>query len=154
MADQAVPWGVFVEAEPALAEYATSRLNGRVAYLATLRADGSPRVHPLTPIIGGGHLFVFMEPTSPKGHDLQRDGRYALHCGVEDNSGGGGEVVVRGMGQLVESPELRDLATTHASYTPEPRYVLYTLSVTEVATTRYTPDGIVRRRWQSGSGSG
>ncbi|MGH2405330.1 MAG: pyridoxamine 5'-phosphate oxidase family protein, partial [bacterium] len=50
-----------------------------MAYLATLRGDGAPRVHPVTPIVGEGRLFLFMEPTSPKGHDLRRDGRYALH---------------------------------------------------------------------------
>ena len=48
-----------------------------------------PRVHPVTPIVGSGKLFVFMEPTSPKGKDLMRDGRYALHCGIEGNNEGG-----------------------------------------------------------------
>jgi hypothetical protein len=37
-----------------------------VAYLGTLRADGSPRVNPVTPIVGE-QLFLFMEPTSLKG---------------------------------------------------------------------------------------
>jgi len=41
-------WHVFEEAAPALAAYAL----GRLAYLATVRPDGGPRVHPVTPIIG------------------------------------------------------------------------------------------------------
>ena len=69
-------WKSFEEQQPELAAFGAKRLNGKVAYLATVRKDGSPRVHPVTPIIGEGHLFVFMEPTSPKGYDLRRDGRY------------------------------------------------------------------------------
>jgi hypothetical protein len=71
-------WSMLEEKNPELAAFGSARLHGQVAYLATVRKDGSPRVHPLPPIIGQGHLFVFMEPTSPKGHDLRRDGRYAL----------------------------------------------------------------------------
>jgi hypothetical protein len=39
----------------------------------------------VTPILGENRLFIFMEPTSPKGHDLRRDGRYTLHCSVADS---------------------------------------------------------------------
>ncbi|MEJ2561020.1 MAG: pyridoxamine 5'-phosphate oxidase family protein [Anaerolineae bacterium] len=73
-------WEILEESNPELAAFGAERLNGKVSYLATIRKDGSPRVHPMTPIIGQGHLFVFMEPTSPKGHDLRRDERYAIHC--------------------------------------------------------------------------
>src|SRR5215212_991738 len=100
-----VTWHNFEAAEPAIAAFTIERLAGRVAYLATVRPDGGPRVHPVTPIIGAGHLFLFMEPTSPKGRDLQRDSRYALHCGVEDNQGGAGEVIVHGRAELVEAPD-------------------------------------------------
>jgi hypothetical protein len=48
------------------------------AYLATVRSDGRPRFHPVTPIIADNALFVFMEPTSPKGRDLRERGWYAL----------------------------------------------------------------------------
>ena len=84
-------WRTLEQEDMELAEFGRARLAGRPAYLATVRQDGSPRVHPVTPIVGDGHLFIFMEPTSPKGHDLQRDGRYALHSSVEDTGGGGGE---------------------------------------------------------------
>jgi hypothetical protein len=89
-------WKIVAEQQPELAAFGAERLNGRVAYLATIRKDGSPRVHPMTPIIGQGHLFVFMEPTSPKGRDLQRDGRYAIHCAVSYNSGASGEFSITG----------------------------------------------------------
>src|SRR3954468_10898295 len=103
-------WKSLEDQQPELAAFGAERLNGKVAYLATIRKDGSPRVHPITPIIGQGHLFVFMEPTSPKGRDLQRDGRYALHCSVSDNSGGSGEFILSGRAHLCHGSELRDLA--------------------------------------------
>jgi hypothetical protein len=47
-------------------------------YLATIRADGAPRVHPVSPAIVDGGLFCFLMD-SPKRRDLLRDDRYALH---------------------------------------------------------------------------
>ncbi|HEX3050658.1 MAG TPA: pyridoxamine 5'-phosphate oxidase family protein, partial [Aggregatilineaceae bacterium] len=76
-------WKEFTQQAPELAAFGRTRLQSGVAYLGTLRADGGPRVHPVTPILGE-ELFLFMEPTSPKGKDLQRDPRYTLHCSVEN----------------------------------------------------------------------
>jgi len=53
----------------------------------------------VTPVVGDGGLFLFMEPTSPKGHDIARRGAYALHCLVPDATGPGGEFSVRGHGR-------------------------------------------------------
>ena len=142
-------WQLFEEAMPQVAAYARERLAGRVAYLATVQPDGGPRVHPVTPIIGAGRLFVFMEPTSPKGRDLQRDGRYALHCGVEDNSGGAGEVLVRGRAALIDAPALRAEAIASSSYQPNERYILFELLVDQIDVLIYQPDGVRRERWRA-----
>ena len=50
-----------------------------LAYLATVRADGGPRVHPVTITLHGGELWVFLVRGTPKRRDLLRDPRYALH---------------------------------------------------------------------------
>lgn len=52
---------------------------GGLGYLATVRADGGPRVHPISPVIVDGRLYAFILRHSPKRQDLHRDGRYALH---------------------------------------------------------------------------
>ena len=49
-----------------------------LAFLATLRKDGAPRLHPVCPTIVDGRLYALIGP-SPKRGDLKRDGRYALH---------------------------------------------------------------------------
>ncbi len=142
-------WQLLEDQHPELAAFGAERLNGKVAYLATIRKDGSPRVHPMTPIIGRGHLFVFMEPTSPKGHDLQRDGRYAIHCSVSDNSGTSGEFIVTGKAHSIHDPELRALAVRLASYTPAERYVLFEFDIESAASTTYPNDRPVRESWKS-----
>lgn len=141
-------WKLLQEQQPELAAFGAERLHGNVAYLATIRKDGSPRVHPMTPIIGQGHLFVFMEPTSPKGHDLRRDGRYAIHCTVSDTSGASGEFLITGRAHLVNDPELRALAVSLATYTPADRYILFEFDVESAASTVYPDDQPLRRRWK------
>ncbi len=141
-------WKSLEDEQPELASFGAERMHGKVAYLATIRKDGSPRVHPVTPIIAPGHLFVFMEPTSPKGHDLERDPRYALHCSVADSSGQSGEFIITGHAHRIEDPELRVLATRSATYTPADRYVLFEFDVETAASTVYLEHGPVRRFWK------
>jgi hypothetical protein len=142
-------WKIFTAGAPDLAEFGEQRFASEVAYLATTRKDGSPRVHPVTPIIGAGHLFLFMEPTSPKGWDLKRDGRYAMHSSVEDSGGGGGEFLITGTARLETDEAAIKLAVEHASYQPSDRYILFELSVLTASATIYDPDGEpVRSRWK------
>ena len=122
-----VPWGEFAEQAPELAAFGAVRLGVLPAYLATVGESGVPRVHPVTPIIAEGRLFVFMEPTSPKGHDIARRGVYALHCLVPDAKGTGGEFYVRGTGERIDDQSIRVVAAQAASYEPHDRYVLFEL---------------------------
>ena len=48
-------------------------------YLATIRAGGGPRLHPINVVIHDGALLAFFVP-SPKLADLQRDDRVARHA--------------------------------------------------------------------------
>ena len=146
-------WKDLENARPELAAFGVERFRRfDVAYLATVRADGLPRVHPVTPIVGQGHLFLFMEPTSPKGYDLRRDGRYALHCSVSDSSGGSGEFFCSGRATFVDDPATRTLAAQLASYTPADRYVLFELDVESASSTVYTDGQRVRQHWKAGRG--
>jgi hypothetical protein len=49
-----------------------------LAFLATIRRDGGPRVHPVCPVISPAGLHLLIS-AGPKQQDLRRDGRYALH---------------------------------------------------------------------------
>lgn len=146
-------WKEFAAGAPEMAEFGQQRFASEVAYLATVKKDGGPRVHPVTPIIGEGRLFLFMEPTSPKGHDLRRDGRYALHCSVADSGGGQGEFLLTGTAELVEDASIRSIAVEHASYAPADRYILFELAIDTAFSTEYDDDGTpTRSRWRISGG--
>ncbi|MEX2031352.1 MAG: pyridoxamine 5'-phosphate oxidase family protein [Dehalococcoidia bacterium] len=51
-----------------------------VAHLATVRRDGSPRIHPVCPHVASGRLYVIVGDESPKRFDLANDTRFALHA--------------------------------------------------------------------------
>jgi tRNA-Thr(GGU) m(6)t(6)A37 methyltransferase TsaA len=131
------PWADVVRDAPALATFGAGRLAAAPCYLATGLASGAPRVHPVTPVVADDALFVFMEPTSPKGRDLRERGWFALHSGVPDNSGTGGEFTVRGRGVAVDDDDRRAHAKRAASYDVEDRYVLFELLVAEARAKGY-----------------
>ncbi len=130
-------WGEFAGQEPELASFGAARLAAAPAYLATVRRSGAPRVHPVTPIVALDGLFLFMEPTSPKGADLRERGWYALHSGVPDNQGSGGEFAVSGTGVAVDDPVVRAAVAGAAPYDPADRYVLFELQVSQARCNGY-----------------
>jgi hypothetical protein len=74
-------WAQFAHARPDLAEAGRRLLyqfGVGLAFLATIRVDGAPRLHPMCPLLTDDALLGFLQP-SPKRQDLRRDKRYALH---------------------------------------------------------------------------
>jgi len=126
-----VSWAEFAEREPELARFGAELLTAAPAYLATIRRSGAPRVRPVTPIFTASGLFVFMEPTSPKARDLRERGWFALHNGVPDNAGTGGEFNVEGRGRTVEDPDQWSQVAAASSYSPADRYVLFEFYLSE-----------------------
>jgi hypothetical protein len=145
-----VTWGEFARIEPELASFGAGRLSVPPAYLATVRRNGAPRVHPVTPILTSDGLFLFMEPTSPKGRDLRERGRYALHNGVPDTHGTGGEFFVSGKGFWVEDAAVRAVVAEAASYDPSDEYVLFELMLSEARCNGYGDVPLpAHRRWSA-----
>jgi hypothetical protein len=125
-------WGAFAAVEPELATFVAARLRARPSYLATVRADCTPRGHPVTPIFTARGLYLFTEPTSPTGEDLRERGSFALHNGVPDNAGTGGEAALYGTGHEVDDDAVRSAVVAAAGYEPADHYVLFELRPTEV----------------------
>ena len=78
-----VSWKEFATENPELAEIGENLLfqfGVGLAFLATVREDGGPRLHPVCPVLSNGRLFVLIVPGSPKRYDLVRDGRFALQA--------------------------------------------------------------------------
>jgi len=113
-------WGELERARPDMSALLRSLLGWiPIAYLATVRRDGSPRVHPVCPIIAGDRMFVAVAgPSAPqpsaKRFDLSRDGRYALHAlpGKRDD-----EFYITGRARRVHDAATRRLVVDAAKHT-------------------------------------
>jgi Pyridoxamine 5'-phosphate oxidase len=128
-------WSQFAAASPRLAEAIRGLVHQYgpgLGYLATVRADGGPRVHPVSPVITDEGLFCFLID-SPKRRDLERDGRYALHAfPPEDNDD---EAYLAGQAHLVtDGPTVGRLAEElHAAPQVDWRLFEFTIEVAMVA---------------------
>ena len=148
-------WAEFAEAAPEMAALGSQLLSNetnQIAYLATVRKDGAPRVHPVCPVLTGDHIYLAIGLQSPKLDDLRRDGRYMLHAmpGKDD-----AEFNIRG-----RATEAND-AGTHAKVEQaasavglnvKPHEVLFRLDIEQAATTYWENVGQpdtrpIRRRW-------
>jgi hypothetical protein len=104
-------WAEFAHARPDLAEAGRRLLyqfGVGLGFLATVRPDGGPRLHPMCPLVTEEALVGFLQP-SPKRQDLHRDGRYTLHCFPPDDNEDA--FVVSGRALLVKHPGRRQQAT-------------------------------------------
>ncbi|MBL7260754.1 pyridoxamine 5'-phosphate oxidase family protein [Paractinoplanes lichenicola] len=134
-------WSDFTAAEPTLAAGIRALLQQYgpgLAYLATVRADGGPRVHPVSPVITDAGLYCFIVE-SPKRRDLERDGRYALHSyPPEENDD---EAFLTGRAMRVRDPRvIADLALSlHAS--PDVDWRLFELSIESATLRTHGPAG-------------
>ena len=124
-----------------------------LAYLATLRADGAPRLHPVCPVVAAGGLYVFIGNHSPKLQDLRRDGRYSLHTfprqDVDDEfcvSGTAIDAEAMGVREAVYAAYVATGATTSDD-------TLFELLIDRALHARYGPRPSwppVYRRWPAG----
>lgn len=122
--------------------------------LATLRADGSPRVSGTELDLVAGELYLGSMPGARKARDLQRDPRFALHSApVDPDLAAVPDVKVAG--RAVEVTAADDLARYRAGRAgpvPEGPFHLFRLEVTEVVLTRVEGDQLVVESWHPGSG--
>jgi hypothetical protein len=82
--------------------------------IATLRADGSPRISGIEMAFADGELVFGSMPNSRKGADLRRDPRFALHSATVDPIEGAeakwpGEAKISGSaiaaGPIIDGPD-------------------------------------------------
>ncbi|HEX5014543.1 MAG TPA: pyridoxamine 5'-phosphate oxidase family protein [Candidatus Limnocylindrales bacterium] len=93
-----------------------------LGYLATVRADGGPRVHPVSPAVLDGRLYVYCLVRSPKLGDLRGDGRYALHSWpkpFEDDGFDDEEFYLTGRATEVDDQELHERVSKAVGDKPE-----------------------------------
>ena len=147
-------WKEFEEDSPELASLGFEKLNRKISCLAMNKKDGSPRLHPVTPFIGSGMLFIFTELSSPKIRDLRRDGRYALHCSVSRDAPLV-EFLVSGRAEHISDPVVRARAESiAASPVVVDSYALFEFQVKRVLLVEYDEERKkVVRHWVTKEGT-
>lgn len=141
-------WAEFAAAAPTLAAWGETRFNrARVAFIATVTTDGSPRCNPVQPVICEGRLLLFVEVTSPKVDDLRADGRYALHSLVDNPSGVGGEFSIKGRAAVITDEMIRQQGIDASCYTPCEDCVLFELTLDAALMREYEDGRLSMTRW-------
>jgi hypothetical protein len=78
-------WQDVEQAEPEFARRVRALFDAyRHKTIATLRADGSPRISGIETVFEDGELVFGSMPNARKGADLRRDPRFALHSATVD----------------------------------------------------------------------
>jgi hypothetical protein len=159
-------WTDFDQAEPELAARARSIIAATTnCVLATIRADGSPRVSGIDPFFRDGDLWIGSMPHSRKGADLDRDPRMALH-GVpwesrklKEGAADPGDADVKVTGRAVKLGDDDATARILSEYfaeigvdEPAEGGDLYTIDLRTVVVISVADDQLVVDRWSADDG--
>jgi len=152
-----VTWKEFSASSPSLAEIGEGLLfqyGVGLAFIATVRKDGSPRLHPVCPVLSKKRLFVLVMPNSPKKLDLLHDGRYALQSFPQDRPDSD-EFYLSGKAEVIEDPEIFGSVFTDAKHHASKDEILFELNIDRAMHTKWEGFGTsdlrpVRTIWSRG----
>lgn len=149
-------WAEVVAAAPDLAAAVQARFDATgLALIATVRADGSPRISALEPLFALDELWLGSMPESRKAADLLRDPRFALHAATVDKNVAEGDAKLAGRALVVEddATRLRFLGAFKAQngYAPPPDpFPLFRTDVTEMSFLKPAGDHLDIDIWRAG----
>ena len=153
-------WKEVATAAPELAQAAQAAFDAhKHKALATLRADGSPRISGIEALFWDGQLWLGMMGGSRKAGDLQRDARLALHSGMVDTELTGGDARISGRGEEITDEEtIRawvGAVNAESGMDPPGPFHLFRVDVAELVLVRVggdPPDHLVIDRWREDRG--
>jgi hypothetical protein len=134
-------WSAFAAVEPEMAEKGRALLYQRgdgEGFLATVAANGTPRIHPLNVGVVDGRLLVFVQDFSAKARDLGANPHYALHA--HQDPAAPDEFLLRGEARLVTDADVRVPAASHWFFTVSDGYPLYELLIEHALLGERRPD--------------
>ena len=132
-------WKDFSEASPELARLGKDHLFQHgvgLAFLATVRKDGAPRLHPVCPVISQGGLYVLILPQSPKRADLEVDGRYAMQAFPQPKPDSD-EFYLAGQANRIDNPQVCSRVVEDAKHQASPDEILFELEIGRAMHTRW-----------------
>jgi hypothetical protein len=146
-------WKAIEQAEPEFAARVRRMFDaGRHKTIATLRADGSPRISGIECEFIDGDLRFGSMTAARKGADLRRDARFALH-GPSSHPEAGKEGEWPGEAKIAGRAIPAGPVTTD-SLDKQPDGEMFVADITEVVVTSLTPDAtkLVVESWTAERG--
>ncbi len=147
-------WQQMSDSEPGFTDQVRRLLEARVhKTIATLRADGSPRISGIETFFAGDDLWIGSMPDALKARDLQRDPRYALHSGSSDPPGWEGDAKLAGRAEEISDPDARlAIFRTRGTDPPSADSHLFRLEILEASVVGLNPaaDRLVIEMWRPG----
>jgi hypothetical protein len=124
-------------------------------FLATLRADGSPRVSGIEARFIDGELWLAGMPGSVKFVDMRRDPRMALHSGSDEPDAFSADAKVAGRAVEITDPAERASYAEAAAVPPELHgFELFRVDLDQVVLTALNDDksALLVSSWRPGRG--
>lgn len=151
-------WREFEQEQPDLAREVRTRFDVHVhKVMATVRADGSPRLCGSEVVFHGDDLWVAGMVGARRFADLRRDPRLSVHSCPEDMPGWSGDARLSGTAVAVEDPAVkRRIQGDAPPGSPQGPFELFRVDLTEAMAVRLDEGGeqIVVEWWREGSGLG
>lgn len=145
-------WTDLEQEEPELAAEVRRCFDAHVhTVVATVRADGSPRLCGSEVVFLGDDLYLAGMTGARRFADLRRDPRVAVHSCPEDMPGWSGDARLAGTASEVTDPAVHEAVAAHE---PTGVFELFRVDLTEAVSVRLEPgtDGIVVELWRPGRG--
>jgi Pyridoxamine 5'-phosphate oxidase len=146
-------WADIERSEPEFAAAVRRRLDAHVhKTIATLRADGAPRISGIETILADGELWIGSMPGARKALDLRRDPRYALHSGSADPPAWEGDAKVSGCAEEITAARREAIFAARSAAPPPPDSLLFRLEIELASLVRLNPaeDRLVIETWRPG----
>lgn len=149
-------WNEIVAIVPDLAAKVEASFDANVhKVMATLRADGSPRLSGTEVDISLGEMWISSMAGARKARDLQRDPRLAIHSAPIDATLKLPDCRVDGRAVEVTDPEEIDRwqrASGKVEDLPDEPFHLFRLDLEEIACTTVVDDVLVIEWWRPETG--
>jgi len=153
-------WSDVERATPALAARVKAGLDaGKHKTLATLRADGSPRISGTEVDFHAGRAYLGSMLGAVKARDLLRDPRFAVHGATLDPDLTSGDAKLAGRAtEVVDPAEVAEFVHSRSEAGAEEvpaDFHLFRLDITEIVLTSIgnPPDHLVVESWHEGRGT-
>ena len=146
-------WQEFSEQAPELAARAFERFEAhRHKTMATIRADGSPRISGTEVPIQQGEMWLGGMTGNRRFADLRRDPRLAIHSGSEDPDVWTGDAKLTGRAVEVTDQAGKAAFRGEAQEVPPGDFELFRIDLSEVSVVRLSDakDHLLIDIWRSG----